>query len=390
MADITLQQLLQTPVITRLVSRIKTPLSLFQSFYGMLPGAPATETIQGRYFGYDIMNTTRQIASVRAPGAGPGRAKHKPIGQVTGTVIRAHEVLHIQHEQLFRMRPLGANFGTVDLTGQNYITRQIAIMTQKFRNTREFMVSRMFRGGFSVTVDGDDWTLGEMGASGASFDVDFQLPAAHKDFLALGSGGANILDVSWADPTAPVHTHLYALRQAFERLSGRPLVHVWMHPEDVSVLQQNVNLQNINGSVNRIFDSLTGRQMSSQEGIPDTGYDITFGALPLFKFHAYGGGLNLDGTDSTSYSSFTTFIPRGKAIFTPDPSSDWLGYIAGSEFVRESVMDPGGVKSGFTTWHTNVIDPAGVDIKFLDNGIPALYNPTAICYGTVMPEFIGL
>jgi hypothetical protein len=387
MADITLQQLFQTPTITRLVSRIKTPLSLFQSFYGMLPGAPATETVQGRYFGYDIFNTTRQIASVRAPGAGPARAKHKPVGQVTGQVIRMHEVIHFQHEQLFRMRPMGASLGTVDLTGQNYVTRQVAIQTQKFRNTREFMVSRMFRGGFSVSVDGDDWTLGELGDG--MFDVDFQVPDSNLNFLALGSGGGDILTESWADPSAPVHQHLYALRQAFERLHGRPLVHIWMHPEDVAILMQNVNLQGIVGTSNKVFDSLTGRAMSSQEGIPDTGYDISFGALPLFKFHAYGGGLNLDGTDSTAYSSFKTFIPRGYAIFTPEPSADWLGWIAGSEFVRETVMDQGSVKSGFATWHTNVIDPAGVDVKFLDNGIPALYNPSCVCYGKIMPEYIG-
>lgn len=388
MPDITLQQLLQTPVITRLVSRIKTPLSLLQSFYGLLPGSPASETIDGRYFGYEIFNNTRQIASVRAPGAGPARAKLRPMAQVTGTVIRAHEVLHIQHETISRFRPMGASWGTIDTNGQNYIAQQVAKQTQKFRNLREFMVSRMFRGGFSVTVDGDDWTLGELSASGSTFDVNMQVPAANKDYLALGSGNANLLTEDWSDPTAPVHLMCYAIRQAFERLHGYPMVHIWMHPEDLAILQQNVNLQNIVGSSNKVFDTLTGRTMASEEGIPDTGYDIVFGALPLFRFHAYGGGLNLDGTDSTAYSSFNTFIPRGYAIFTPAPGP-WIGSIAGSEFVRESYMDAGSKRSGFTTWHTDVIDPAGVDLKFLDNFLPVLYNPSCVAYGKVMPSKIG-
>jgi hypothetical protein len=389
MPDITIQQLLYTPTITRLVSRIKTPLALFQSFYGLLPGSPASETVASRSFAYEIFNATRQIASVRAPGAGPARAKLKALGQVSGTVIRSHEVLHIQAEQIRRFRPMGANYGTLDTNGQNFIAKQVAQHTQKFRNLREFMVSRMFRGGFSVTADGDDWTLGELAAAGSTYDVNFQVPSTNLNFLPMGSGNANLITDDWSDPTAPIHLMLYAIRQAFERLHGYPLVHIWMHPEDLAIIQQNVNLQNIVGSSNKVFDTMTGRTMSSEEGIPDTGYDIVFGALPLFRFHAYGGGLNLDGTDSTAYSSFNTFIPRGYAIMTPAPGP-WIGYIAGTEFVRESYMDAGGDRVGFTTWHTDVIDPAGVDLKFLDNGIPALYNPACVAFAKVMPSKVGL
>lgn len=390
MADLTLQQMLQTPMITRLVSRIKTPMSLFQQFYGLLPGSPATQTIQGRYFGYDLINPTRTLARGRAPGSGPGRTTPKAIGQVTGQIMRMHESVHIQHEQVFRFRPLGSNYGTVDLTGQKYVTTQVNNLSQKFKNSREFMLSRMFRGGFGVKKTGDDWDLVEQDDATATFQVDFQIPDSHLTSLELGTG-SDILDQSWSDPTCPVNRHIARIRQAFERLHGRSLRHIWMHPEDVELLKENVHLQQISGSSFSVFQSLTARAMSSDAfegmaGIPDTGYDIVFRALPLYVFHAYGGGLATDGVETADSSSFTTFIPRGYAIFTPEASPDWLGGINGSEFVRENIMDPGSVKEGFVTWTTNVIDPAGVDLKALDNWIPALYNPKCVAFGRIMPD----
>jgi hypothetical protein len=56
--EITLQQLMQTPVITRVVSRIKTPMTLFQNFFKMLPGQAGTQNVSGRYLGWDIFDKT--------------------------------------------------------------------------------------------------------------------------------------------------------------------------------------------------------------------------------------------------------------------------------------------------------------------------------------------
>ena len=66
----------------------------------------------------------------------------------------------------------------------------------------------------------------------------------------------------------------------------------------------------------------------------------------------------------------------------PEPSRDWVGWINASEYVKENVMDAGRQVFGFHSWSTNTIDPAGIELKMLDNGLPVLYVPKCIAYGT--------
>ena len=150
--EITLQQLFQTPVITRVVSRFKTPMSLFQQFLGMLPGQPATESVSGRHIGWDIFDRTRTIAKGRAPGSGPATAHPKTLGHVSAVAYRAHEKIPLLREHIFRTRTPGAQIGQIDSRGQGYISRQMQFLNQRFRNNREFMVSRMFRNGFGFKL----------------------------------------------------------------------------------------------------------------------------------------------------------------------------------------------------------------------------------------------
>lgn len=380
--EITLQQLFQTETITRVVSRFKTPLSLLQNFYGLQVGGPAAMNVSGRYVGWDIFDRTRMIARMRAPGAPPGTRSHKPVGHVSAQVMRLHEKIVILQEYVARTRPLGAQFGTLDGNAQMYVRRQLEFGTQLFRNAREYMVSRLFRGGWGVRYVGDDWYFTELGQG--HFDVNMQLPPDHTGRLRLG-GDSDIITSSWEDPSTPVISHILKINAAFERLQGRPLRHIWINSVTFGWLLLNTELQAVGGTAYRIFDSMTRREMKSEEGIPDTGFDVVFRALPLWTFHVYDGVLaapssTVDGTDAAQVEKI---IPDGRAIFTPDPSSDWCGIINGSEYVAENVMDEGREVFGFHNWTTRVIDPAGWEIKFLDNSLPALFIPKAIAYGTV-------
>ena len=47
-------------------------------------------------------------------------------------------------------------------------------------------------------------------------------------------------------------------------------------------------------------------------------------------------------------------------------------------------MDAGREVFGFHSWASKVIDPPGMEIKMVDNGLPALYNPNAVAFGTVV------
>ena len=378
--EITLQQLMQTPVITRVVSRIRTPLSLFLNFFGMSPGGAASQNVSGRHLGWDIFDKTRLIAEGRAPGTGPSTVQRKAVGHVSAVAYRAHEKITLLHEEIFRTRPLGQQFGVVDLNGQNYINHQIQYLTQRFRNSREFMISRMLRGGFGVLQSGESWTPVELGAG--TFDVSYDIPATHKSQLDMGTG-SDIIGTTWSNAAAPIIGDVLAINKSFERLHGRALRHIFINSTMFAHLLANTELKNVGGTAYRIFDSLSARQLKSEEGIPDSGFDVVFRGLPLQTFHVYDGVLNVNKTtDSDTVANTSLFIPDTAAIFMPEPSRDWVGWINASEYVKENVMDAGRQVFGFHSWSTNTIDPAGIELKMLDNGLPVLYVPKCIAYGT--------
>jgi hypothetical protein len=385
--EITIHQLFQTPTITGIISRIKTPLSLLQNFYNLQVGGSASKNEPGRNIGWDIFDSTRTMAQVRAPGTGPGTTSQKPVGHVSAQVMRLHEKIVLLQEYIARTRPPGSQFGTLDGNGMQYVRRQLTYGTRRFRNAREFMVSRMFRGGFGVKVGagGDEWTLCETDTSGVTFTVDFQVPSANKTYLELGSG-ADIITAPWDDPATQVMSQLYAINRAYERLHGWRLEHIWINSTRLADLMLNLEFQAVGGSAYRVFDSLTKRDITSEEGRPDTGFEIVFRAVPQFRFHVYDGvlsALSPTTVDGTAEADVSRIIPDNNAIFTPEPSSEWLGLINGSEYIAENVMDQGKEVYGFHNWTTRVIDPAGWELKLLDNCLPALFLPKTVSYGTI-------
>lgn len=390
--EITLHQMFQTETITGIVSRFKTPLSLMQSTYGVGIGGPYAENHPGRYVGWDIFDKTRTLARGRAPMTGPATVTQKPVGHVSAQVFRMHEKVSINYEYIARTRPPGSQIGTVDGSGQQYIRRQLETETQRFRNAREFMVSRMFRGQFGINIDGEDWNLcegdngaGVAGSDGvvAHFIVDFQVPSENKDKLDLGTG-SDIITSSWDDPSTQIIKQVNNINAAFERRHGRPLRHIWINTNTYNAIILNTELQQVGGAVQRVWDSLTGRTDKSAEGIPDSGWNVQFRALPLYTFHVYDGVLSFQTDSFSSDTNVSKIIPDNYAIFTPEPSGDWLGSINGSEYVIEDYNGQPKEVFGFHNWKTMAMDPAGIELKFLDNTIPALYIPRCVAYGNII------
>lgn len=379
--EITLQQMFQTETITGVISRFKTPLSRLQDFYGLGIGGPNSENQAGRYVGWDIFDKTRTLARGRAPNTGPATVTQKAVGHVSAQVFRLHEKIPIHYEQIFRTRPPGSAWGTVDASGQNYIARQLQYGTQRFRNAREFMVSRMFRGGWGVQIVGDDWNLVEFDDANASFTVDVKLPSAHKNQLELGSG-ANIITSPWDDPSSQVIRHIESIDAAFERISGRPLQDIWINSDLYNDLILNTELQAVGGAVYRTWDSQTAQGGTNPDGIKSQEFAVVFRALPRFTFHVYNGVLSFQ-TDGTTAALTSKLIPDNYALFTPAPGGDWLSMVNGSEIVQEDLGSAPKEVFGFHNWKTPVIDPAGIELKLLDNCLPAPPIPTAWAYGKV-------
>jgi len=381
---VTLGDLLRDKSIMGVVNRIATPLSLFQNYLGMGVGSSPMIQAQSRQIVWDIFDSTRTVASGSAPGTGPTRVTRKSIGQGYAACMRMHESLLMLDEEIFRTRPVGAPVGTVDQNGQAYIARQINYMTQRVKNIREFMVSRMFYGGFDLDVDGQVYRPVEAGSG--DIQIRTQTPAAHFAQLALGAAAADLITASWDNANTDIAKQLNNVNAAMSRIYGAPLRHVWINTGVYNHLLNNSKLQSQGGSVMRPFDKLSARDIKSVEGIPDTGFDVVFRACPLFTFHVYDGVLNLnDATgNSTSADDVTMIVKNNTAIMHPD-KGDWCGWAAGAEpFRRNLAQQTSSVVQGFGAWATPTIDPAGHELKFIDNGLPILSVPKAIMTPTVV------
>lgn len=382
---LTLQQLMRREVILGVVSELKTAGSMFQQFYGMLPGMPAASQKAGMDIGWDIFNNTRQLASIRPPMTGPATRQRQRIGHVSARAVRVHDSLGIFDNEVYQTRPIGGNYGEVDARGQGYIARQTKYLTDLDRNAREFMVANALQGGFGVIATQEDMKL-TITDSG-SYNVDMQIPATHKTYLDMGTG-SNIITASWANAATDIVSHLGNLDAAFVRESGYQMRHCWMNgPTFFSTILQNTAIKNVGGTAVMIYQSFTRKEITGHDATKiDGGYDVVLKAWPHVTFHIYNQCLNY-GTyaDGVAASISKPIIPNNVAIFTPDPSPEWFGWVAGSELIRENVgqQAPREVM-GFDMWATPQIDPSGYTMKVLDIGLPAIFVPNAVAVGTIV------
>lgn len=382
------EKLFSTPVITGILSQIDVPGSLFQRFYGLGPGGAQSRRIQGRTASWDLFHSTRSIAKVSGPMAPAAQRSRKPYGTRTAALMRVHEKMTIHDEILMRYRPAGAAIGTIDDRGTQYVRDQLGYFSQVFKNTREYAVSRMFRGGFGLKESSDGMVFTTRADGTKLIDVDMGIPATHFDQLNLAGMGGNVIDASWATASTDIVSQFMRLDVYAERVNGRPTRHIWVNGNTARYLFENTQLASIRGTSVRIFDSLTRREIDPASKYPDTGFDLIFGAMPLHIFHVYNGGLVAPGTaedfdSQISNSNFEMFIPDNVAIITPEPGT-WCGVLEGSEYIREREGSEMQEIYGMGSWSRPVLEPSGQEVYMLDNFLPVIYEPYAIYYATVI------
>jgi hypothetical protein len=374
MPNVSFAQLMNSTQITKVISRIKTPQSRFQSFFGMGPGGPAENPVGGHFAGWDIFDRSRAMARGRAPGTGPGTGSLNPIGHVSATLYRSHEKVYILEEKVFRTRQLGGNWGNVDARGQNYITKQEEYVAQKFKNSREYLVYSMMRGKMGLLNDGDDWV--PVAPAAGTFDIDFQVPAGNLNQLDMLTTGTGIINTVWSNIGADIVTDVMQINAANEQLHGRVVNHLWTDTTVLNYLLNNTRLVTLGGTANTMFNEFKRTDFTGPDGRQDTGFEIVFKGMPWLKIHAYDGGLDVNGT-------YTKFFDGTTAYFCPDPDSTWCDFLVGSEIVAENVMAPGDERYGLQTWVERCTQPAGWELLVVDNGLPALYVPKAQQFATV-------
>lgn len=393
MADtsaITIQQAFQTPFVKGVVSQFPTPDNAFQRFYGSMTNRTFTPV---RVFGWDQFNKTRTVATMTAPMTDANVIRRQKIGTKTGALLRMAEKLQIFDEEIANLRPPGAPIGTLDARGEQWALRQIDFMTQRHRNLMELALVKAFLGGFGLAQTGQVQRITELNASGNSFDIDQGIPASHKDQLALDDDGSNLIDKSWEDPSADLVSFFFGLKRAAIRETGFDPKHVWISGKTAGYLMQNIGLQSIAGSANRVWNTVTGQPAQVDPASRNLGgYSIKFNAVPWLDFHvndavvSLGDSTDPQGTDATTVAGTTRILPINRAIITPDPSPEWFTVYEGQEPVQEQVNSSPTAARGFHSWSRrmqNALAPSR-EAYMLDNFLPVLVIPNAIYCPTVV------
>lgn len=391
-----IQSVLRYPLIAGRVSRLGPVGQVLTNFYGVglknrngvVQGG--TKRSDNRDIVYDVFDTSRLTSSVRSPGTGPARRQRDPIGKVSTVGLRVFEVMDFLYEDLRNLRPQGGKIGTVDEMGKRYIADQTDNMIRRDFNTREFVFSRMLKGSLDLLKVGDEY---RPVVSGGDITVDFKIPASHKSQLGLNTGGADIIDASWATSSTDILKHLMNIYSASIRETGMPATEVWMNSNMWVHIMNNDAIQDQGGSSFRTWESQNRNQVESAKAM-DPNIPLPYFTYQLratgmqFNFHVYDGGLNLNATEnSTDFDDWTPFIGDNELIITPSPQyTQWFDMWEISEVVKERYDDAPKNVYGFHAWGMEEFNNGVPKHAFymLDNFAPALPVPKAVYNPTVV------
>lgn len=378
MANIDIDRLLSAAVVTGVMSRTKSPPAIVSNWLKMNLGGSNVKKVSGDIATWDIFDKSRTLATGRVRGSGPATITRQSVGSKSFRMHRSFLKFNLLDDEIFNKRALGSR--QVDARGQDYVLKQEKYLAEQFINMREFMVTRMLRGGFDLLQSGQDLIPVEKNAG--TFQITFDMPAgnlAQLDILGAGS----IIGTSWDTiASATPITDMMDVSSAFEQKAGYPLKHIWMNSVRWMTLIKTTEVINLGGSVNTPFDYIQrDASQVNADGIPTDYYSARLRGAPQFDIHVCNAVLDVNGTVTQTFDD-------DDVLFAPDlPNigSDVMEMYEGSEIVRENVMDQGSEKFGFNAWTTPTIDPAGRDLKALDISLPVPYKPNAWAFADVVP-----
>lgn len=348
-------------------------------FMGMAPGGANEQFFgHGRNGSYQVFNNTRQIGRGRAPGIAAATAKRNPIGVVPIVYPRMHESIPMLAEELHNLAQIG-DPRMRDEAGAAMIRRQTQFLAQKAGNWRAAQVFGMLRDSLYVHSDGDDWYF-NFTSSGSAFQVAHQMPSGNKDQLnMLGSG--NILDISWANPSADIPKHLGSIDAAFQQLYGGRLENVMVQSAVWQHIIKNDHVASQAGIANTPFRRFERQVGTREDGSP---LNVAVGELtcrPGCTFWITDEGLDLGVPGS---ETFTKYVGDNAAIFMPSPDSGAFAMQLGSEPIAEYDGGPESVRSGFSSWSKKSANPTVTELFALDNALAINHIPNSTAYGTVV------
>lgn len=360
-----LETVLASKRVNGAFSRLKVRNTTLQRLFGLQIGGPGSIAQGGQTFSFDIVNPERDIATARGELQTSKRVQPKVISHVDGRFPRSAETIGLDLNKILELRGIGGQVSEVSEGGMRYITENQRKLLQRYANLREFQVAGMMRSHYYWQQTNQDTFEHSFTSSGAFVDMNFQIPAGNLTGLDM-TGAGNILTVDWTSASSDILGELLAIQEAFEQVSGETPENLVCSTTTLGYLLANTGLHNVAGSTGP-----TWREFRNAEN------DImmVLQALPWLKIWVISEVLNVNGT-------VTRLIPDNGIFMFPDPSPDWVQYWEGSEIVVEQERQVRQERTGLYAWTREIEDPAQIELKAVQRGLPILLNPNAMVYGT--------
>lgn len=356
--------LLTPSVVTKIVSRIRTPGNVISRFFGFEIGGANVEQVEGGTYSYDLYDNTRDVARGRAPGAPAGTTSANPIGNVQLTLAKSAEKIPLTYDKVSNIRTLGANAGTKDRMGRKYIERQGMTLKQRSENFREFITcGAVMQGGvYGFYLNGDDW-VPTFDRTGTYISVNHQIPASNllvgANFAAglqMGTG-ANIIDAAWSNAATDIPAHLENVSIGFMGQVGQPLKFVFCDPITKLFILQNDKVRQLAGTASSPFATYEKMALKNPDGTDSSLEMFTLKGCPNYVFICYAGQLRVASGSATNIVS-TPVLPVGYCTFMIEPDKSWFQLVEGSEIIKDNDLAPAVERQGHYAWIMEKADPA--------------------------------
>ncbi len=360
--------LLTPSVVTKIISRIRTPGNVVSRKFGFEIGGKNVFQVQGNTYTYDIYDNVRDVARGRMPGAPSGSVSANPIGNVQVTLARSAEKLMLNYELVNHIRVMGENAGTHDVRGLRYIDRQAKTLRQRSENLREFVTAgALFNGGiYGFYASGDD-LIPTFARSGTYISVDHRF---NSNFILTGGSfaaglpmdtGSNIITATWATGSTDIPAQLDGISDGFQGSVGQPLKEIWINNSVKNNVLQNDKIRQLAGTSNTPFSTYDHVDMKNPDGTDAGVYSFVLKGLPFYQWFVYGGQLRTATTDATTFAN-TKVIQDGYATFMIESDSSWFQMVEGSEIIKDNDLAPAVERVGHYAWMMEKADPARFEL----------------------------
>lgn len=372
-------KLLQPNVLARLVSQQMAAEQWILGFFGFEVGGRNEVNLgHGRRGNFDVFDNTRLAMEGRAPATAAGRIRRQLVKNIPFNYPRAHEQLGLNAEELHNLRQIGED-GARDVAGTRYIQKQTDYIAQRAANWRAALTVGMLRDSLFMIPSGD--SLYPSFATGTNaIQINFQQPSNNQDQLDMGTG-ANIIDVSWDNPSADIPDHLGKIDAAFQSLYGGRLENIFCQSDIWQNVLKNDAVASQAGIANTPFTQFQRVVGTRADGSPINVTAATLSCRPFVNWYVTDEGLSLGAPGS---ESFTKYVGDNQALFLPNPNLGNFFMQIGSEPIAEFDGGPETVRFGQYMWSNKTYNPTTTNIYSLDNALAINDIPNSVARGTVV------